>query len=372
MIQVFDTAAASIALARRKLGCPGCGQPLRPWGHARERTVRDPDGTLVTVRPARAPCPGCEVTHVVPGAGLLPRRAYTAGQIGQALVAAVGGHGHRRIARDLAVPAGTVRGAGRGVRDLPGDVLAGHRGGDQRAGGPGPADQPEGRGPAGGENGPGLPDRGRHACAVVTFGRETGGQRAFYSGKYQRHGLNVQTVCSPHGDLLRAAAPRPGAVVDVTAARQDGIAGDILRFLGLFADLGYLGLDREVVTGRRKPRAGSSRPRRKPPTGSRPSCAALAKEETRSSSTGRPWPPSCGAARNAAPPSSRPSSPCTTSRTTRSPRCAPPDTRQSWTSPLPAGGGSTRTGLPSQAPRPACAKPSTAICQTTGHQERQG
>ena len=32
MIEVFDTAAARIALARRKLGCPGCGQPLRPWG----------------------------------------------------------------------------------------------------------------------------------------------------------------------------------------------------------------------------------------------------------------------------------------------------------------------------------------------------
>ena len=98
---------------------------------------------------------------------------------------------------------------------------------------------------------------------MVTFGRETGGQRAFYSGKYQRHGLNVPTVCSPHGDLLRAAAPRPGAVVDVTAARQDGIAGDILRFLGLFADLGYLGLDREVVTGRRKPRGGQLTPAQK-------------------------------------------------------------------------------------------------------------
>jgi hypothetical protein len=37
MIEVSGTAAARIALARRMLGCPGCGQPLRPWGHARER-----------------------------------------------------------------------------------------------------------------------------------------------------------------------------------------------------------------------------------------------------------------------------------------------------------------------------------------------
>jgi len=57
MIEVFDTAAARIALARRKLGCPGCGQPLRPWGHARERTVRDLDGALVTVRPDRRCAP---------------------------------------------------------------------------------------------------------------------------------------------------------------------------------------------------------------------------------------------------------------------------------------------------------------------------
>src|SRR6266536_1919199 len=106
MIEVFDTAAARIALGRRKLGCPGCGQPLRPWGRARERTVRDLGGALVTVRPDRASCPGCEVTHVVLDAGLL----------GQALVAAALGSGHRRIARDLAVPAGTVRGWIRGAR----------------------------------------------------------------------------------------------------------------------------------------------------------------------------------------------------------------------------------------------------------------
>jgi len=63
MIEVFDTAAARIALARRKLGCPGCGQPLRPWGHARERTVRDLDGELVTVRPDRALCARLQVIH---------------------------------------------------------------------------------------------------------------------------------------------------------------------------------------------------------------------------------------------------------------------------------------------------------------------
>ena len=61
-------------------------------------------------------CPGCQVTHVVLDAGLLPRRAYAAGLIGQALVTAASGHGHRSVARDLAVPAGTVRGWIRGAR----------------------------------------------------------------------------------------------------------------------------------------------------------------------------------------------------------------------------------------------------------------
>ena len=89
---------------------------------------------------------------------------------------------------------------------------------------------------------------------AVTFGRKTGGQRAFYSGKHKRHGLNVQTVCSPDGELLWAAAPQPGATVDVTAARKAGIAGMLLSVIGVLADLGYLGWDKEVITGRRKPR----------------------------------------------------------------------------------------------------------------------
>src|SRR5260370_6275892 len=89
---------------------------------------------------------------------------------------------------------------------------------------------------------------------AVTSGRKTGGQRAFYSGKHKRHGLNVQTVCSPAGELLWAAAPATGATVDVTAARRAGIAAMLTSVIGVFADLGYLGWDQAVITGRRKPR----------------------------------------------------------------------------------------------------------------------
>jgi hypothetical protein len=94
---------------------------------------------------------------------------------------------------------------------------------------------------------------GTHVPAE-TWGRKGAGQRAFYSGKHKRHGLNIQTVCSPDGDLLWASAPKPGATVGITAARQEGIAEILLAIIGIFADLGYVGWNKDVVTGKRKPR----------------------------------------------------------------------------------------------------------------------
>jgi len=116
MIEVLDTEAARMLLARGKLACPACGQVMRPWGHARERTVRDLGGTQVTVRPDRALCRGCAVSHVLLDARLLPRRGYAVALIGKALLGAAFGSGHRRIARELAVPDGTVRGWIRAAR----------------------------------------------------------------------------------------------------------------------------------------------------------------------------------------------------------------------------------------------------------------
>jgi hypothetical protein len=110
MIQVFDTGAARRALDRRLLRCPDCRAPVKPWGRARERTVRDRGGTLVTARPDRGLCTGCGASHVILDANLLPGRAYAAGLIGHALVCAAYGHGHRRIAQASGIPEGTVRG----------------------------------------------------------------------------------------------------------------------------------------------------------------------------------------------------------------------------------------------------------------------
>jgi hypothetical protein len=94
---------------------------------------------------------------------------------------------------------------------------------------------------------------GTHVPAE-TWGRKGAGQRRFYSGKHKRHGLNVQTVCSPDGDLLWCAAPKPGATVDITAARQAGIAEILPAAIGVFAGLGYAGWHEDAVTGKRKPR----------------------------------------------------------------------------------------------------------------------
>ncbi|MFC4506597.1 MULTISPECIES: hypothetical protein [Streptomyces] len=94
-------------------GPAGAGPPdaaLKPWGQARPRTVRDLGGDLVTARPDRTRCTGCRRTHVVLDVGLLPRRAYTVRFLGRALVGAVRGHGHRKIAAALGAPEGTVRG----------------------------------------------------------------------------------------------------------------------------------------------------------------------------------------------------------------------------------------------------------------------
>ena len=100
---------------------------------------------------------------------------------------------------------------------------------------------------------------GTHVPAV-TFGRKTAGQKAYYSGKHKRHGLNVQTVCSPDGELLWAAAPCPGATLDITAAREAKIAEMLVSVIGVLADLGYLGWDEAVMTGRRKPRGKEMSP----------------------------------------------------------------------------------------------------------------
>ena len=55
----------------------------------------------------------------------------------------------------------------------------------------------------------------------------------------------------------------PGRTVDITAARRFAIAEKVLAFLGLLADLGYIGLHPDVITGYKRKRGEKTLPEAK-------------------------------------------------------------------------------------------------------------
>jgi hypothetical protein len=106
-----DGSRVESLLADGVLACPGCDGVLAGWGHARRRVIRTlRSGMRLVLRPRRARCRGCGVTHVLLPARLLTRRADDVEVIGTALELAATGHGVRRIARVLGRSAWTVRG----------------------------------------------------------------------------------------------------------------------------------------------------------------------------------------------------------------------------------------------------------------------
>lgn len=89
-----------------ELVCPCGAGHLVPWGHARERVVRG----VGVLRPRRARCSVCLVTHVLLAVSCLLRRADVVDVVGAALRLKATGVGHRVIAAGLGRPASTVRG----------------------------------------------------------------------------------------------------------------------------------------------------------------------------------------------------------------------------------------------------------------------
>jgi hypothetical protein len=81
--------------------------------------------------------------------------------------------------------------------------------------------------------------------------------RPFYSGKHHRHGMNLQVISAPDGEILWVSGPLPGAVHDLTAARIWGIVRELAASgLIVLADQGYTGAGDHIRTpykGRNKP-----------------------------------------------------------------------------------------------------------------------
>jgi hypothetical protein len=117
-----NTAGVEELLGNGLLSCPGCRGRLGGWGHAARRPVFMAGRIPVAVRPRRARCASCGVTHVLLPAWLLARRCDGTAVIGEMLARASLGQGFRSIAGVSGVPEGTVRGRLRRFRGSAGRV----------------------------------------------------------------------------------------------------------------------------------------------------------------------------------------------------------------------------------------------------------
>ncbi|MCP9985820.1 MULTISPECIES: IS5/IS1182 family transposase [Streptomyces] len=73
--------------------------------------------------------------------------------------------------------------------------------------------------------------------------------RPFYSGKHKKHGMNVQVLTDPMGRLLWASPALPGAIHDVRAAREHGVAAALAAAgIKCWADKAYRGAGGTVRT----------------------------------------------------------------------------------------------------------------------------
>ena len=80
--------------------------------------------------------------------------------------------------------------------------------------------------------------------------------RPFYSGKHRKHGMNLQVIASPDGDVLWVSGALPGSVHDKNAEWIWGVLAE-LEATGLvtLADKGYQGSTYAKIPyrGRNKP-----------------------------------------------------------------------------------------------------------------------
>jgi hypothetical protein len=81
--------------------------------------------------------------------------------------------------------------------------------------------------------------------------------RPFYSGKHKKHGVNLQVIAGPSGQIVWVSGAVPGSVHDLKAARNWGIIRALAACgLLILADKGYHGADLTIMTpykGKNKP-----------------------------------------------------------------------------------------------------------------------
>jgi hypothetical protein len=110
MLLVLDPTTTALELTAGNLDCRenGGDRTLGPWGYARTRWLRLGPGRTERHTPRRARCRTCRRIHVLVPARSYPRRPDTAETVGDALLAAVEGHGYLRRARGTTPPSATV------------------------------------------------------------------------------------------------------------------------------------------------------------------------------------------------------------------------------------------------------------------------
>lgn len=88
-----------------------------------------------------------------------------------------------------------------------------------------------------------------------------GDGRADYSSKHKRHGVNVQVVTDPAGNILWLSPALPGRTHDLTAARTHRIIRICERQgVPILADMAYIGAGDWVTTAKRRPPGGELNP----------------------------------------------------------------------------------------------------------------
>lgn len=80
-------------------------------------------------------------------------------------------------------------------------------------------------------------------------------QKLYYSGKHNRHGVNMQVIADASGRLVWASPALPGSAHDLSAARTHGIIDALTNAnVMTFADKGYQGARGSVRTPFRRHR----------------------------------------------------------------------------------------------------------------------